>query len=212
MEEQPHRGPGLIGSAVLAIEAVRQDQALQLVRLKSLIEKVAECSGQEAHESCNLFALYAAKLFVQSPRLRKFFRALRVQVGRGFEKERLQISGELLELIFSIKEGVDVVRCNARQFGAHFIFIRPPADHIAVIECGLHARVASDHLEAVGAKLEVLDDRRPQHAGDVRRRRNPAARCELGVDFLGDGTAANDITTFEHQDFSAGLRKVGSGC
>ena len=46
VEQQSHGGSGLVWAAVLAVQAVRQDQALELLGFEVLIEKLAQRSGQ----------------------------------------------------------------------------------------------------------------------------------------------------------------------
>ncbi len=208
VKQQAHRGAGLIRAAVLAVEAVRQDQSLQLVGFEAAVEKVAERSGQKTDQSARVVARQATEAAKETPEFSDLAEATRVHVRGRFQEKRLQVRGEPHEFRFGLGEAFDVGRRHAPEFTAHASFVRPPADDIAVFESGLHAGITGDHFQTIGAELQVADDRRSQHAGDIRCRGDAAARREFGVDFLCDGAAADDIAAFEHEDAPAGAREV----
>ena len=176
VKQQAHRGSRLIRTTVFSVKAVRQYQALQFIRLKTLLEKITERAREEPQQSTDFVTLDATEAPVHSPRLRYFRHALCIQVRRRLQEERLQVSCKLLEFFLGLEKGFDVVWCDARQFSAHLVFVRPPANDIAVIKRGLYSRVTRNHLQSVRTQLQVFDDSGSQHAGDVGGGRHPATR------------------------------------
>jgi hypothetical protein len=97
------------------------------------------------------------------------------------------------------------------KFLTHPGLVRPPPDHVAIFESGLHDRLAGDHPETVLGEFEVANDRRPEHAGDVGRRRRAASRCGVRIDLFGDRTAADEAAPFEDEHTPPRPCEVG-GC
>ena len=211
VEQEPHRGAGLIRAAVLAVEAIGQDQPLESVRGEAPVKKFSERPGQEAGHRGDLVATDTAEAAIEPPHLGQPSRTPAEQVGWWLEKKRLQVGGQLQQLGFGLEEGVYVGGRKALHLFAHASCVGPPACDSAVFERGLHARVAGNHPQTVRTELEIAYYRRPQHAGDVGRGRDPAARGQFRVYFFGDGAAAHGIAALDNQDALAGPGEVGSG-
>ena len=193
---------------MFAIQAVGQDQALQFVGLETAVEELAQRAGQKAHQAADVVARHTAKPPPGFPQLADLAHAAGMQIGRRLEEEGLQVGCEAFQLVLGFKEARHVTRRNTLEFGSHPRLVAPPGNHVAVVEGGLHARIAGDHLQPVSAQFEILDDRRPQHACDVRGRGNATSRSEFGVDFFGHGTSADNVPALEHQYFFPGFREI----
>ncbi len=196
---------------MLAIQTVREDESLQLVGFKSLVEELTKRARQEFGQSADIITANATKTAVQTPHLGELFNPTGMQVGWRLQEEWLQVRCQSLELSFCCEECIDIVWSKTFQFTAHQVFAGPPADDVTVVKCSLNPRVAGDHLQTVRSELEIAYDRRPQHAGDVGGRGDAASRCEIGIDLFGDGAAADNIPALEHEDTLPGPGEIGGG-
>ena len=75
-----------------------------------------------------------------------------------------------------------------------------------VWERDLERGIARDHAESVIGEMEVADNFRAKHAGDVRSGGGMAVRSDL----FRNTTSANDIAAFEDEGGVSGASEVGS--
>ena len=134
-----------------------------------------------------------------------------MQVGRRLQEKRLQVSRQSFEFNFCCEERIDIIWREPFQFTAHQVFVGPPADDIAVVECGLNPRVARDHFQTVRFEFEIAYDRRPQHARDVGSRGDAASRCEIRIDLFSNSAAADNIPALEYEDTLSGPGEIRGG-
>ncbi len=73
-------------------------------------------------------------------------------------------------------------------------------------EWDLERGIARDHTESVIGEMEVTNNFRAEHAGDVRSGRSAAARSDL----FGDTASANDVAAFENEGGVSGASEIGS--
>src|ERR1700675_2815338 len=72
-------------------------------------------------------------------------------------------------------------------------------------ERNLDRGIAGNHTESVIGKMEVADNFRAQHAGDVRSGGGTTARSDL----FGDTASADDVAAFENEGGVSGAREIG---
>ena len=142
VKQQAHRGARLVRPAVLAIQAVGQDQPFQLVRLEVPVEEIAERAGEEARERRHLVAGDPAEAAPEPQALAQAAEPPGVHVRRRLEEERLQVRGQLLQFLFRFEEALDVARRDPFEFRAHPALVGPPGGNGPAIlaKRGLHAR------------------------------------------------------------------------
>ena len=131
----------------------------------------------------------------------------RVDVRRRLEEERLEVPGELLQLVVHAHERPRVGGRELLELPDRALPVRPPGHHRAVGKGHEQRRVAGNHPQPVSRQVEVADDLGPQHARDVRGRRGPAA----GRDLLGHARAADDLAPLEHERREARAGEVRRG-
>ena len=79
---------------------------------------------------------------------------------------------------------------------------------MAVGEWDLERGITGDHAESVICEMEVADNFRPKHAGDVRSGGSAAARSDL----FGNTASAYDVAAFENEGGVSGASEIrGSG-
>ena len=75
-------------------------------------------------------------------------------------------------------------------------------------ERDLEGGIAGDHAESVIGEMEVADDFRAEHAGDVGSGGSAAAGCDL----FGDTASADDVAALEDEGGVSGAGEIrGSG-
>ena len=99
VEQKAERGAGLVGAAVLSVEAVGQHERLDLLGLVVAVEEVPEASRQEGDHPGDLGARDRAHAPADPPELAQAREAARFEVRRRLEEERLKVAGEAFELL-----------------------------------------------------------------------------------------------------------------
>jgi len=128
-----------------------------------------------------------------------------IDLRRRLEKKRLQVASQLLQLIVDPHERVGVLRGNLAKFSHGAIALSPLRDHLPIGERHLNRGIARHHAKPVRQKIEIADNFRPQHAGNVRSGRDAAG----GGNLLGDAAAADDRPAFEDECGHSGARQIG---
>ena len=204
MEEQAEGGARVVGSAVLAVDVVGEDQRLDLLRLVVPVEELAEAAGQERHHLRDLAAADAPEAPRRAEQLAQALDAARARIGRRLQEERLEIASQPLELGVDAHPGLRVLRGDALDLRHHPLALGPPGHRGPVRKGHLQVGIAGHHAEAVGAEVDVADDLGPQHARDVGGGGGPTA----GGDLLGHAAAAHDLAALDHQGAQAGAAEV----
>ena len=205
VEQQPDCRSGLVWPAMLAIDIVRQDHALGGVGLEVTIEEFAEAAGEKLHHLADLGALDTAEAADQAEPLAQPVQTTCSKIRWRFQKERLEVSRERLELAVDFEECLGITRRKAGDFLRGAFGIGPPADDLAVTERHRQDRIARHHAQAVATQIEVPDHRRHQHRGDVGREGDAVP----GDHVLGHAGTADNRPRFEHQHRPPGLREIG---
>ena len=211
VEQQTEQRARVVGPAVLAVEAVRENQRLEVRRGERAVEKFSEAAGGESDQVRNLAPAHAAKLQREPEQLAESAEALPVQVGRRLHEERLEVTREARQPTLHLQEALAVGGRELLEQSAHARVIAPPGEHRAVGRDGLHRRFGRDHAQAVAVEREVADDLGPQHARHVGRGGDAAARRLDAVDLLGDRATAEQRAALEHKYLEAGAREVERG-
>ena len=196
---------------MLAVQAVGEHQPSQLVRAEASLDEIRHRAGQETGQAVDVGGGRTAQPQTDARQLAQTTQATARKIRRWLEKERLQVRGEAMQLVVCREETLDVLGRVPLELRAHARAVVPPAHDGAVLECGLHARLAREHAQAVRPQLEIADDFGPQHAGDVRGGRDAAAGSALGVDLFGNRTAADDLAAFEYQHAQTAACEIGRG-
>ena len=205
MEEQAQGGSGRIGSAVLAVDVVREEERLDLLGLVVAVEEIAEAAGQERDHAPGLGRRDAAEAAADAQRLEKPRPAPRSDVRRRLEEEGLEVAGEALELVVHPHERLRVRGRELFELRDGALALRPPRNGGAVRKRDQQRRIAGHHAQAVPGEIQVADDLGPEHARDVGRR----GRAAAGSDLLGHAGAADDRAPLEHERREARPREIG---
>ena len=204
MEEKAQGRSGRIGSAVFAVDVVREKECLDLLGLVVAVEEVAERAGQERDHAPGLGGRDAAEAAADAQRFEKPRPSPRSDVRGRLEKEGLEVAREALELVVDPHERLRVRGRELFELGDGALPLRPPRNGGAVRKRDQERRIAGHHLQAVPGEIEIADDLGPEHARDVGRRRRPAARSDL----LGHTSAADDRAPLEHERREARPREI----
>ena len=207
VKQQPHGRTGFIGAAVLAVDIVGEDQPLGFFGLEMSVEEIGEAAGEKHQQLGCLIAAEAAKPSEETQSFTQSGEPPGGKIGRRFEEEGLKIAGERLELAIDREKGIAVAPRIAADLVCRPFRIGPPAQDPPILQRQGQDRIAGDHPQAMRAEIEVADDRRHQHAGDVGRKGHAMARDHL----LGDAGAAKDFASLEHEHRTASAREIGGG-
>ena len=88
-----------------------------------MIQKITERASEELHQCGGVLAAHFAKTSCDPNELQHFANAFAFRIGRRFKKERLQVGGEVLQLVFDLEKAFNVMRCDALQFFSHPLFV-----------------------------------------------------------------------------------------
>ena len=206
VEEQAERRAGRVGSAVLAVDVVGEEERLDLLGLVVAVEEVSEAAGQERDHAADLAARDRRETPADPQRLEEAREAPRVHVRRRLEKEGLEVAREPLQLVVDADERARVARPRASSSSRT---VRSRSDHQGTtVPSGNGTSSAGSHgtiRRPWTRQLEVADHLGPQHARDVGGRRGAAA----GRDLLGHAGAADDLSPLEDERREAAPRQVG---
>src|SRR5690606_1665480 len=153
----------MVGTAVLAVQAVGKDQPLHRLGVKMPVEKIAERAREKAYERRDLLAAHAAEATADAQHFEQASCAAPVRIRRRLHEERLQVGGEFPKMRIDAEKLLAVFRSLFRKLLLHPFTIRPPGYDAAVRHRCLHARITGDHPEAVSAQLQVAYDFRAEH-------------------------------------------------
>src|SRR5262245_59987610 len=98
MKQQPEQSARIVGTAVFAVETVRQHERLQMRRLEPAIEEFAETAGRERDEIADLPALQSAKLESKAQQLSRAGKAGALQVRWRLHEERFEMTRQLAQM------------------------------------------------------------------------------------------------------------------
>src|SRR6185295_14767107 len=82
MKEESEQRAGVVRTAVLAVETVREHQGLEVSRLERAIEKLAEAPGGEGDQVGDLPSAHAPQFQSETQQLAKPGETASLQVGR----------------------------------------------------------------------------------------------------------------------------------
>ena len=197
--------PGRVGTAVLAVHVVGEEERLDLLGLVVAVEEVAEAAGQERDHAPDLGGRDVAEAPADPQRLEEAREPARADVRRRLEEEGLEVARQALQLVVDADERARVADRELLELAHRLLAVRPPGHDGAIGKRHEQRRIARDHLEAVRRELQVADDLGAQHARDVGRRRRAAARRDL----LGHAGAADDRPPLEDERREPAAREIG---
>ena len=207
MEQQSQRGAGVVRTAMLAVNIVRQKHRLHFFRFIMAIEKIAEASGEERDKLGGFIALHSAESFSHAQEFEPAPDAADRGIGRRLQKERLKITRQFLQLIVHAQEGVRVARRKLAEFGDGALAISPPRHHLPIRKRHQQAGIARNHFQSVRAEIEIANNRGPQHARDIRSGGGATARR----DFFRDAAAAHNFAALHDERGKSRARKICGG-
>ena len=132
VEQQAQRGPGIIRSAVLAINVVRQKQPLGFIAFEMAVQKFGERSGHELEQRGRLGAAYPPKPPRHAPQFADAGHAGGVDMRRRFEEKRLEIARQPPQLGIDAQIRFAILGRKARQFAGGALRIGPEPQRRAI--------------------------------------------------------------------------------
>src|SRR5262245_59577215 len=106
MEQQSEQSTGIVRTAVLAVEAVRQHQRLQVCRAERAIEEFAEAAGRECDEVRDLAPFHSTKLQAEAQQFAKARESTALQVRRRLHEQRLEVARQFAEMNVQRQEAI----------------------------------------------------------------------------------------------------------
>ncbi len=208
MEHEAKEGARIVRSAVLAIEAVGENQRLQMRGFERAVEKLAQAAGGERDHIGDLASAQSAEPEREPEQLGEAREPAALQVRRRLHEERLEMPRERAQALLEVEEPFAVRRCETQQLASHALAVAPPRQHRAVGHGRLQRGLRGDHAQTLPVELEVADDLGPQHARHIGSGRDPAAGRGNRIDFLGYAAAAQHFAALEHEGTKARTRQV----
>src|SRR5262249_55539174 len=147
MEKQPDCRARLVRPSMFAVHVVGKKHRLDGFRFVVVIEKLTQTSGQKRNQLGNFSVGDISETPSDAEQITPPSNALRINLGRRLEKERLEISCQLLQLIVDANKGVGIVGRVLAKLGNRAIAPRPPWNDSAVGKCDLNGRVAWHHAQ-----------------------------------------------------------------
>jgi len=180
---------------MFAIHIIGKEHGLDLVRFVVAVEKFSEAPGQEHDQLRNLIRRNAKKSLAHTKQIAPSSQAPGADLRGRLQEEGLQVARQFFELIVHAHKLAGVFCGNLAEFLLRPLAVRPPRQHLAVGEGNLDRRITGHHLQSVVRKMKILNDLRPQHAGNVGRGRDPTS----GRDLFGHAASAHNFAAFEDQ-------------
>ncbi len=195
MKQQSDRRSRLVRPAMLAVNVVRQEHRFHLFGFVIVIEKLSQTPGKKRNQLRNLRARNPAKAFAHAKQVAPAAHRRRINLRRRLHKKRLQITRQLLQLIVDLDKPRRILRGYLSKLRFRPFTIHPPRNHLSIGEGNLNCRIARNHAQPMIGQAEFRNHLRPQHAGNIRSSRHPAARSNL----LRHATSADNFTPLQHQ-------------
>ena len=167
VEQQTNSSSRLIRTAMFAVHVIRQEHGLDLFGFIIVIKKLAQASGQETDQFGDLCIGNLSEPLPHAKQFSQPLRPARIELRRRFQKKRLQIARQLLELVIHPHKCFAILRRNLAELCLCTFAVRPPGNHLPIQERDLDGRIARNHPQAELAQLQVGNHFRPQHAGNV---------------------------------------------
>src|SRR5260370_16424867 len=103
MEQKAKGCPGLVRSAMLSIDIVREKHRLNLFGLVMAIEKFSEASRQEGNELADFIRGDGSKALANAQKFKQTHYAGRTDLGWRLQKKGLQVPCKFFQLIISTR-------------------------------------------------------------------------------------------------------------
>ena len=176
------------------------------IGFKPLIQEVDGAHGHQLHLVVFVLAGHALKAAADEKQLHQLLRIQRRRIGRHHAQNRLHEAAHGLHRFAEFVVGFGVHFGVPRDLAMRFAVI-VDAPQIVAVRHRSERAVERQDFQSMARKIEIANDLRTQQRDHVGAHRE----LESGENFFGDGSAAEHVTAFEHENFLPRARQIGGG-